>query len=378
MEQSKTRKQFFLFFFIALFILVARLFYPFLTIILWSGLLYAFLEPLYERLTANRGKNVNRLEKSNFKRTFIAGMLAFLGVVLILIPLLYLSIILIRQTLDLLGSVVRAVEAHPDTFSLSLTSPVGGFINRVSGGSIDLSHIDVIHEVKAFFISSSRSIIGFSGTLLKNIFGFLITLAFMIFTLFFLLLDGKHLISVIVSAMPIEHSYTTIFMQKMRETSKQLVKGFVLVALYQAFAMFVITLAFGFNNSLVLAALTAIASFVPMVGAALVWVPLTVFMAISGPMGRAILFLVLSSFFVSVMDNFIRPLVLGERLRIHPLLIFFAIVGGLELFGFNGLILGPLILMVFFSAVELFDKQVLPETDQKENRNEESLDTKSS
>lgn len=352
MEKPGFRKQIFLIFFIALFLLVARLFYPFMTILVWSGLLYAFLEPLYLRITGVLDKGARR----PIGHSFLAGTLALLGVALIIVPFISLGIALVRQVLDTARSSLHFVENNPHIFDLSPDGVIGGFIFRLSGGSLDLSGLQLVDEVKHFLASSTNSIINMSGRAAKNLASMVITVAFMVFTLFFLLVDGRHLMSVLVDAVPIERVYTTMFLQKMRETSKQLVKGFFLVSLYQGTAMFVISLIFGFKNALVMAVLTAVASFVPMVGTGLVWGPLTLILAMTGPLWKAVVYGLVSAVFVSSVDNILRPLVLGERLRIHPLLIFFAILGGVQLFGVNGLILGPLILIVFFAAVELYEK----------------------
>ena len=356
MPQERTKAQVFLFFFIALFLLVARLFYPFLTIILWSGLIYAVLERLFERLTRKMLPPASSKRGRSMLKNIVAAIFSVLGVLIFVVPFAYLLVSLARQVVDLLGNLLRYVEEHPNAFSLSQTSPVGGFLYRVSGGSLDLSRINVPHEVKAFLASSSSRIIGFSGTMLKNAASLLIDLAFMVFTLFYLFVDGKNLIAIIVSAVPIETSYTQMFMQKMKDSGRQLIVGFFLVALYQGSAMFVIALVFGLKHALVLGALTATASLVPMVGASLVWAPMGIIIAMTGNGLRAIVFLVLSAFFVSFVDNFLKPVIIGERLSIHPLLIFFSILGGLNLFGFNGLILGPLIVILFLDAVELYEQ----------------------
>jgi predicted PurR-regulated permease PerM len=356
MTQGSTKKQIFLIFFIALFLLVARLFYPFMTIILWSGLIYAFLAPLYDRCTQSIKEDTATKRKRPIFENILAGIFSILGVLIFAIPFTFLFIALLKQFVDLSGSIIRLIEENPDIFSLSHTSPIGGFIFRVSAGSIDLSSINVLHEVKGFLIASSSRIVGFSGTLLKNAVSLITTLAFMIFTLYFLFVDGKHLASLVVSAIPIERTYTKMFMQKFTDSGRQLILGFFLVAIYQGVIMFILALIFGLKSSLVLATLTAVASFIPMVGTSLVWIPISLFIGLSGEVGKAVTFLVLAAFFVSFTDNFLRPMILGERLRIHPLLIFFAIVGGLSIFGFNGLILGPLIVIIFFSAVELYDQ----------------------
>jgi len=356
MPQERTKTQVFLVFFFALFLLVARLFYPFLTIILWSGLIYAILERPFELLTRKMLPPASSKRGKALSKNIVAGVFSVLGVLLFVVPFAYLLVSLARQVVDLLGSLLRFVEKHPDAFSLSQTSPVGGFLYRVSGGSLDLSNINVPHEVKALLASSSSRIIGLSGAILRNAASLLINLAFMVFTLFYLFVDGKNLIALIVSAVPIETSYTQMFMQKMKDSGRQLIVGFFLVSLYQGSAMFILSLIFGLKHALVLGALTAIASLVPMVGASLVWAPMGILIAMTGNGLRAIIFLVLAAFFVSFVDNFLKPIILGERLSIHPLLIFFSILGGLNLFGFNGLVIGPLIVILFLDAVELYEQ----------------------
>lgn len=365
MNQNKTKRYFFLIFFIALFLLVARLFYPFMTIIVWSALLYAFLDPVYERCTrfSRKGRIAG---KRSIAEKLLAGIFSVAGVLIFVVPFSYLFIALLRQVVDLSGSLVRLIEENPHLLSLAPDSTIGGFVYQVSEGSIDLSGIDLVGEAKTFLTTYSSRLIGLSGTLLKNAANLVMTIAFMIFMLYFLLVDGRHLAALVVSSMPIERTYTKMFMQKLSESGRQLILGYFVVAIYQAVVMFVLCLIFKIQGALLIATLTAIASFVPMVGTSLVWIPTSLLIGVTGDVGRAVFFLVLAAVFVSFTDNFLRPMVLGERLKIHPLLIFFAIVGGLQIFGINGLLLGPLIVIIFFSAVELYEQiDVVKEGDQE-------------
>jgi len=91
-----------------------------------------------------------------------------------------------------------------------------------------------------------------------------------------------------------------------------------------------------------------------MLGTSIVWVPMSISMALKGDIVMAIVFLVSAGIVVSALDNFIRPMVLGGQLKVHPLALFFSIMGGMVVFGFNGLILGPLVLMLFIAAGELY------------------------
>jgi predicted PurR-regulated permease PerM len=111
---------------------------------------------------------------------------------------------------------------------------------------------------------------------------------------------------------------------------------------------------FKVKGSLVFAALVLICSFIPMVGAGLVWFPLGLVRILGGNIIGGIVFLVVSAFFISVIDNFLRPFFLQSRIQLHPLFIFFSILGGILAFGFNGLILGPMAVILFLTVLDLF------------------------
>jgi predicted PurR-regulated permease PerM len=352
MQGIQVRKLIFLGLFLALFLLVARLFYPFMTIILWSGLIYALLYKFYGRCRLRR----DRKERREPARTMIAGAFALGGVLLIVVPVLLLAWGVVRQVGDLVGSVIKTIETHPEILDLSPDSAAGGIIYKLSQGQIDLSRIRLLDEVKKFLAERSGSLIGLSGTVIKNAASIILTLTFMVFSLYFFFVDGEHLTRTIIGAIPIEKSITTTFLRKLRDSGRQLLLGYFLVSVFQATMMFILCLIFSIKGPLVIAFLTAVASFIPMLGTALVWLPISAGLALSGETVQAIAFCALSAVFVATLDNFIRPVLLHERLKIHPLLIFFSILGGLQLFGFNGVVLGPLILMLFFSAADLIDQ----------------------
>jgi predicted PurR-regulated permease PerM len=351
LEGSKVRKYVFLLFFLALFVLVARLFYPFLTVVLWSGLIYAMLSGVYEKAAHRRDGS----ERGTFARTALAGSFALGAVILFVVPVLFLAWAVLRQVGDLAKSIIETLNENPGLLDLSRESVIGGFVYSITGGQVDLSGIHLVDELKHFIVSRSSNLIGLSGTIFMNAASILIGLAFMVFTLYFFFIDGKSLMRTFVNAIPIERAYTTIFVRKFKDAGKELLLGNFLVGLFQGMMMLIIGLAFGIKGYLVISALTVVASFIPMVGTSLVWIPISVGFALEGDIGKAALFFVLSAVCVALLDNFLRPVLLHQRLKIHPLLIFFTILGGITIFGFNGLVLGPLILILFFAALELYE-----------------------
>ncbi len=352
MEGKAIRRYIFLGLFLILLVLVARLFAPFLTIILWSGLLYAFLGPLYAKISGNnRGRPLKEPWKTAFAALFAIG-----SVVLILVPIVLLGIALTGQLRDVVKSILHELSANPSILDLSPAGPVGKFIYDLTQGGIDLSNVNLRSEFSHLINGSASQIINMSGVIVKNALILVVGLLFIMFTLFFLFLDGAELLKTVIGALPIEREYSLLFLRILRDSSRDLVVGYILVSLFQGLVAFVLFSFFGIKGSLVFGALTVGASFIPMLGTSLVWAPLSVSIILGGDLSRGFLLLGLSAVLIAGLDNVLRVYLLRDRLKLHPLLIFFAIVGGLDTFGFNGLILGPLILMAFFTGVKLYDK----------------------
>ncbi len=350
MKTINPRKISFLLLFLVLLLLVARLFYPFLTVILWSGLLYVFLEPIQRKLN---GPTRMRGAKS-IGSHISAVVLAILGVVVLLVPLGFLAIATTRQLADLLKSGVHFFEANINSFRIDPQSQIGLALQSFFGTSLDLSNFDFVRQLQSMLSAGANQALRISTSLIKNIFQFLIAILFIVFTLYYLLMDGISLGETFVSMMPFAPAHTRLFMGKLKETGKQLVIGYFLVALFQGFMMFILSLIFGYKNNLLLSVLTAISSFIPMLGTSIVWAPMGIFLIISGSVVKGIVFLASAAFVISTLDNFIKPIILGGQLKVHPLFLFFSIAGGLVVFGFNGIILGPLVLMLFIAAGELY------------------------
>jgi predicted PurR-regulated permease PerM len=176
----------------------------------------------------------------------------------------------------------------------------------------------------------------------------------MVFSLFFFYLDGDYLSKLALHAIPIRKEYIGTLVGKFKDITKNLVLGYIMVALVQALISFVVFTLFRVNGSLVFSALTFFSAFIPMFGAGIIWFPLGLLRILNGDILGGILFWLVSGFFISTLDNFLRPVFLRDRIQLHPLIIFFAILGGISVFGLNGVILGPMVVILFLTVLDLF------------------------
>jgi predicted PurR-regulated permease PerM len=108
--------------------------------------------------------------------------------------------------------------------------------------------------------------------------------------------------------------------------------------------------------------LTAVISIIPLLGAVLVWLPIDIYLFIigitTGVYWPAIVLLLYGSLIVSTIDNILKPKIVGQRANIHPLIVLFGILGGIQLFGIPGLLIGPLVLTVFDLVIEIYKESL--------------------
>jgi predicted PurR-regulated permease PerM len=351
MEEKTLQRILFTVLFGFFFFLFAELFAPFFTIILWSVLLYLLFSPLYRFIIKGWNPDARTFRQ---RRKVLAGLFSIFSVLFIIAPLVFITVQMVQQLFSLGGQLRTYMGQNPDLLTLKLDQQIINTLRTISFDTIKIDQIDIKAELLKLLQSGTSQLIGMLTTAVKNLSIFALSLVFMVFTLYFFYVDGTHLLEVFVRAIPIHDEYLHRFIARFRESASGLFRGFVLVALYQASAAFVLMSIFGIKQALLLGVLAFFCSFVPMLGAGAVWGPVGVSIILTTSPLQGLVFIALSAFFVSTMDNFIRPLVLKNRINIHPLLIFFSLMGGLVLFGFNGLVLGPMIVILFFTIMDIF------------------------
>lgn len=369
MNNKNTLQTIFMFALFGLFfVLLVCMLFPFANVILWTALFYVIFHPLYEKCEGH----LNPQKKFySFKRNLLAGGFAIGILVLIIGPLTGICFLLIQQLTSFISSIEQYFTANPEI--LSSSGIIKWLTDFCASINFDLPEIDInnITEAVVSFVKSSSSKLFSAGkTIMSSAGGFIVSLFFITFALYFCFLDGKYLVSLIKKAIPINPQNMNVIAKKFSTITRNLFSGYILVALYQGAAAFVLMLIFRVQGALLFSFVLMFASFVPIFGAALVWVPIGVVICLTDSLIKGILFLILAGICISFLDNFLRPFFLKDRINVHPLIIFFSILGGLQIFGMNGLILGPLVIILFFTVLDLLTHQNI------KNKKTNSLDSK--
>jgi len=332
-------------------LLMGMLFLPYASVLLWAAVCYILASPLYTKILRRMDKRKRLYE---VKRYFLAGAFS-VGTVLIMAGIFFfLGFQLIGQGKIFIERAKEFVALNPNFFSTTdAGTTIATLVKQISLGTVDISQLDIKSEFLVFLSSYSDNILDVTRGLLKNIGVFILSLAFICFALYFFYLDAAYLANLFIKAIPINPKSTRKLISKFTDVTKHLFMGFFLVAFYQACAAFIIFSIFKIDGALLFSVILFFCSFIPMFGTAIIWVPLGLSIILSSGVVTGIIFCVLCAFFISFLDNFLRPFFLRDRVKIHPLLIFFSIIGGLKVFGFNGILIGPLIIILFFTIVDI-------------------------
>jgi predicted PurR-regulated permease PerM len=201
---------------------------------------------------------------------------------------------------------------------------------------------------------SSQALTTHVMTIGQNTLEFVVNLFVMLYLLFFLLRDGKALAAQAGRALPLEPQHTQRLLKQFTTVVRATVKGNVVVALVQGTLG---GLAFWFldiSGALLWGAVMALLSLLPAVGAALVWGPVALYLLSTGSLGPAIGLAVWGVLVIGLVDNVLRPILVGKETRLPDYLVLIATLGGLAAFGLNGFVIGPVIAAIFLATWGIF------------------------
>ncbi len=316
--------------------LVFRIVEPFLEPLAWSGVLAIIFYPAHKRIM--RWLQPNR-----------AALVSTLGVTVLLIaPALVVLVYTARQALDATAQLQATLMDPEKALPTHALAWIKHQLPQAWQGTDFSEPLRQGAERIASFLASRLA------GLVKNLFNFFVDLFIVIFALFFMFRDGDEIVRGAGHLLPFDEG----IQEEMLRESRDLIFASVAVALVIAVLQGVLGgLAFtvgGISSPLFWAVLIAFFSLVPVVGSALIWVPGALFLGFSGHWGRALVVVVICGGVASVADNIVRPLLLRNRTHLNELLLFLGVLGGLEVFGLLGLVIGPTILAAAMGVFRVY------------------------
>jgi len=320
--------------------------WPFLRPIVSAIIVSVIFFPVYQRVLQWTGR-----------RPTWASLITTLAIILLfLFPI---SLILLKATNEAIVVAQRlsAFSAEQGGLGLFITTLAEKPLQFI-GRFVDLSKFDIHSAITSnlqragyMVLSSGAAILGSVARLTANFF-------FMLIVVFFLFRDGQTWAKELGDLIPLSAEQTSRLYRNIADTIIGNVYGIVSVGLAQGTLTGVAIAIVGLPSPLLLGIAAFFASILPVVGAALVWVPAGLYLIFSGAIWKGIFVLAWGTIVISLVDNIVRPWVVSGRVELHPLVLLFVILGGVEVFGFLGLFLGPVIVSVLSAVFHMLGEEM--------------------
>ena len=340
---------------VSVFFLVAAIFFylfyliiiPFFVPIAWAAVFAILFFPLYEKL---------KVKLKSPGLTSIA--LCLLIVLLIIGPITYLFVALVNEAATAVTRVNELYKSGQLDNLLSFDLPWIDTLRQKLSGYFDLSKVnldeivlDAVNNVSALILNQTSWLVA-NGT--KAVFYFVL----MFFALYYFFKDGERLVEKIKKLMPYKQHEVDKTFHRLREVIYATMQGGVVVALLQGVLGGILFAIMGISSPIFWGAIMAFLAIIPIVGASIVYVPAGIILIISGSYVKGIIVIAIGSLVISQTDQVVRPWLISGRAEMHPLLLFFSIMGGIMLFGLLGLVMGPIIAAVFVTVIKDIEERL--------------------
>ena len=320
-----------------------RIFRPFFGPIVWASLLAFLLFPVNDRLRRRfRGR-----------RGLAATALTLAVMLGIAAPMVVGSVAFARQAVEL-GNRLSGIASRYGVGDVVRVPVIGSAMRwlelhaNVDAEQVRSWAIDAAQRAVQFLLVQGRN-------LLLGALGLLADLILTLFVLFFFLRDGDGMAERVKRLIPLDPRRKATLDRRLQDVTRAVVFGTVVTAVVQGALIAVAFWITGLPSPLVFGVITTVASFIPIGGTGLVWLPAAVYLYAEGPLWKAIFMVAWGAVVVGTADNVLRPLLVSGKAPVGTLTVFFGVLGGLATFGMAGLFLGPVILALALALIEFAD-----------------------
>ena len=316
----------------------------FLHPIFWAATLAVLFHPVFTRL----------LRFFSQKRSLAAFLTLLLICFTVLLPAWFVASSVVSEA-SILYTRIETGEINPailfDWVRANLPA-VNAFFERIGVTA---------EEVKANLSGAAIKGSQYVGSLAikagQNAVRFSIMFCLMLYVLYFLLRDGDELLDQIVRALPLGDERERALFAKFAEVSRATMKGTLVIGLIQGFLGGLIFWILGIEGAVFWGTLMVILSLVPVVGASLIWIPAALIMLANGAIYKAAILVAFGVLVIGLVDNLLRPVLVGRDTRMPDYLVLLSTLGGLTVFGGSGFIIGPVIAALFLAVWVMFTEE---------------------
>lgn len=281
------------------------------------------------------------------RKNLAAGVVLLLVLGLVVVPAVFFGVVVAREAGNLVAKIQDGGLDTPNTFDwfANLVPPVRQFAERVG---LDLEQIGA-HMSESFaaggkFVASQALVFG------QGAFRATILLIITLYLFFFLLRDGERIRNAIYRVLPIDRARRDFLVHEAVGITRATIKGMLAIGFVQGLIGGITFALLGLSSAILWGVAMAVASIIPVIGTAIVWLPATLALLAGGHWIKAIVLAFVGVVVIGLVDNFLRPLLVSHETRMPDYIVLLSTLGGIGLFGISGIVIGPLIAGVFLAC----------------------------
>lgn len=316
---------------------------PYYGALFWAVVLAVVFGPVQQRLALRMGGRGN--------------MSALLTLVICLLVAVLPVIVITGMLVQEGGSIYQRLESGEldiGMYVAQLKDMLPPFLQRLLD-SVGMGNFDDLRErIASAALEASQFLATKAFDIGQGTFQFVVGFFVMLYLLFFFLRDGPELTRKLRMAIPLGTMEKRRLQIKFTRVVRATVKGNIVVAIIQGAVGGLIFLLLGIPSPLLWGVLMAFMSLLPAVGSSIVWAPIAAYLLLSGSFWRGLVLVFCGIFVIGLVDNVLRPLLIGKDTKMPDYLVLISTLGGLTVFGLNGFVIGPLIAALFIATWDLY------------------------
>ena len=320
----------------------AWLMMPYFGAILWGVVAAIVFGPLYRRMAVSLGG----------REGLAAALTLVLILALVIVPALLLGLSLIEEAAGLYNQLQSGGIDIAEVVG-KLRSGLPPWITRLAGENSLMDAGQLRGMLRSGLSSGLGSVASQALTVGQGALSFLAALGVMLYLTYFLLRDGDRLSDRLKAAMPLQPELRDRLLDKFLRVVRATIKGTVLVAVLQGIVGGIIFWALGIEAPLLWGLLMGFFSLVPAVGTGIIWVPVALYLLVTGSIWQGLVLVFCGFFVIGLIDNLLRPILVGKDTKLPDFVVLIATVAGLELFGLSGFVIGPIIAALFIAVWDI-------------------------
>lgn len=312
---------------------------PYIFPVFWAAVIAALFQPVYKWILSKTGK----------RTSVAAGLTMGIIVLVLLIPVAGIISLIAQQ-----AYVVYRDFGNQASFE-TISTTIEGYLDWPILQQV-LSEIDIKETLSSWGSNISKFVYQFAASSGQNTARLFIQFFIMLYTLFYFLKDGKVLLLKLMHLVPLGDKYEKELYTRFVSTAKATLKGTLLIGAIQGVIGGLALIITGVPAAAFWGVIMVVLSIIPGIGAIIILLPAAVILFLSGSIWQGVV-VVIATIIASVIDNVLRGPLVGKDAQMHPLLIFFATLGGLLSFGLSGVVIGPVITAFFLSMWNIYEQK---------------------